>query len=65
MHSFLNSLISVNHDKVEGHSANGKILIQGIDNLIWNLFYLSSRQNNPIVSSLIIQTIREKETIHC
>ena len=31
---FLNSGISADQDKLEGHSANGKILIKGIENLL-------------------------------
>ena len=32
--SFFNSMISVNHDKVEGHSVNGEILIKGFKTLL-------------------------------
>ena len=35
---FLDSMISANHDKVEAHSANGKILIKRIVALLCNLF---------------------------
>ena len=34
---FLNSRISTEHDKVEGHLANGEIIIKGIETLLWNL----------------------------
>ena len=40
IYSFLNSMISANHDKVEGYSvyANGKILKKVFDTLFNNLF---------------------------
>ena len=31
---------SANYDKVEGHLANGEIIIKGIDTLLWNLLCL-------------------------
>ena len=31
---FLNSMISTNHDIVKGHSANGEIIIKGIETIV-------------------------------
>ena len=31
---------SANYDKVEGHLANGEIIIKGIETLLWNLLCL-------------------------
>ena len=31
-------MISANHDKLEGHLANGEIIINGIETLLWNLY---------------------------
>ena len=38
---FLNSRISANHDKVEGHSAKGEILIKEIDTILKPRLFLS------------------------
>ena len=37
--TFLNSKILADYDKVEGHSANGEILIKEIEILLYNIFW--------------------------
>ena len=60
-HPFLNSIISANLDRVEGHSANCEILIKAIRNLSLNFFW----SYPPSIFLHLLNCMMVKLSYHC